>query len=344
MPYYIQRNGQQFGPYEATALGTYVGTGQILLQDRAVDSGSGVTISVREALKRNGIRSKADSPGSIAAQIKAFGWGLLLPRSSLQYQTFRKDQKLLLISIVGLAPAFLIRFTGATLFTFYAIALYFSLIWGLFFHSVFRTPQVKIKTTTGVFFLTQVIIFIAVELLNIPSVHPLYRLTESSALVPRLIGFTAGVGVFEEAIKALPVFFLCYRAKEGPLLPQTAVFYGLISGVGFGVFEGVGYQLTVNRELGYEASFFLNIARLTSLPFLHAIWAGIAGYFIALSVLYPRSRRALWVLAIAIPALLHGLYDTLGWSLPGLLVSYLGVALLTIYLQKAKDFSGRMLP
>ena len=182
------------------------------------------------------------------------------------------------------------------------------------------------------------------DVLNIPAIHPLYRLTESGSFLSRFIGFTAGVGVFEEAVKAAPVFFLCYRAKQGPLLPQTGVFYGLMSGIGFGVFEGVRYQFTVNRGLEYGASFFLNIARLTSLPFLHAVWAGIAGYFIALSVLYPQSRQPLWVLAIAIPAILHGLYDTLGWSIPGLLVSYLGVALLVIYLQKAKDFGGRMLP
>lgn len=343
MTYFVERNGQQFGPYEPAALATYVGTGQILLQDIAIDTVSGSATTVRAVLKAAGLRAGIKSHGNIFGQIKAFGWGLLLPKSSFQYKTFRKDQKLLLVSIIGLAPAFLIKFTGATVFTFYAIALYFSLIWGMFFHSVFKTPQVKVKTTIALFFITQAIIFLAVDVLRLTTINPLYRLTESGSFIPRLVGFVAGVGVFEEAIKALPVFFICYRAK-GPVLPQTAVFYGLISGIGFGVFEGVGYQLSVNMQLDYGSSFFLNIARLTSLPFLHAIWAGIAGYFISLSVLYPKSRQPLWVLAIAIPALLHGLYDTLGWSIPGLAISYVGVALLIIYLQKAKDFGGRMLP
>jgi RsiW-degrading membrane proteinase PrsW (M82 family) len=217
------------------------------------------------------------------------------------------------------------------------------LIWGIFFHSIFKTPQVKLKTTVTIFFLTQLVIFLSVDVLRLTAINPLYRLIESSSFLPRLVGFIAGVGVFEEAVKALPLFFICYRAK-GPILPQTAVFYGLISGIGFGVFEGVGYQLSVNAKLDYNNSFFLNIARLTSLPFLHAIWSGIAGYFVALSVLYPKSRQPLWVLAIAIPAMLHGLYDTLGWSIPGLAISYIGVALLIVYLQKAKDFGGRMLP
>jgi RsiW-degrading membrane proteinase PrsW (M82 family) len=50
----------------------------------------------------------------------------------------------------------------------------------------------------------------------------------------------------------------------------------------------------------------------------------------------------MWFLSILIPAILHGLYDTLGWSIPGLFVSYLGVTLLVIYLKNAKDFQSKI--
>ena len=53
------------------------------------------------------------------------------------------------------------------------------------------------------------------------------------------------------------------------------------SGIAFGVFEGVQYQVTINAQMDYTSAFYSNIARLTSLPFLHAIWCAIAGYFIA---------------------------------------------------------------
>jgi RsiW-degrading membrane proteinase PrsW (M82 family) len=115
-----------------------------------------------------------------------------------------------------------------------------------------------------------------------------------------------------------------------------------MSGIGFGVFEGVVYQLTVNTQLDYNSSFFMNIARLTCLPFLHSVWAGISAYFLAFSFLYPTNRYSLWFLAILIPAILHGLYDTLGWTIPGLFVSYLGVTLLVIYLKNAKDFQSKI--
>ena len=100
------------------------------------------------------------------------------------------------------------------------------------------------------------------------------------------IGFILGVGLTEELAKLIPLLFISSKSKQ-PLIPQTLVYYGLMSGIAFGVYEGVHYQLSVNSTLEYSASFFHNIARLTSLPFMHAIWCGIAGYFVAFAKLYP---------------------------------------------------------
>jgi RsiW-degrading membrane proteinase PrsW (M82 family) len=342
MNYFVERNGQKFGPYDAPTMAHYVSSASILLQDKAVDAASGRETTVKQVLREAGIKPRIVANGNVFKQIKAFGWDLLLPRSSYSFKSLTKDKRLLLISIVGLAPAFLIRFTGASFITFYAIALYFSLIWGLFFYYVFKTSQVKSRTTVIVFFATQVAIFVAVDVLRLTDLNPLYSLTHYHSFFARLIGYVFGVGVFEESLKAIAVFIICSRSGE-PQVPQTAVFYGLISGLGFGVFEGVMYQVSVNSKLDYSESFFMNIARLTSLPFLHAIWAGIAGYFISLSFLFPKNRQSLWMLSILIPAVLHGLYDTLGWSIPGLIVSYLGVGLLVVYLQRAKDFQSKLL-
>lgn len=342
MPYYIERNGQQHGPYELEALKSYVEDGVVLLQDKIHDT-KGASISVRDVLKLNGVNVKVKNNGNILRQIKSFGTKLLIPKDSLSFKSLKSDKRLLIIALVGLSPAFLISFTGASVITFYSIALYFSMIWGLFYYSVFSTAQVSIKKAIGLFFLTQLVIFILVDILRIPSFHPLYALTgDNNGFFNKLIGFTFGVGVFEEFVKLLPVYWLLRKSKE-PLIPQTVVFYGLMSGTGFGVFEGVVYQLTVNNQLDYETSFFMNIARLTCLPFLHSIWAGISSYFLAFSFLYPKNRRSIWLLGVLIPAILHGLYDTLGWSIPGLLISYLGVTLLVIYLKNAKDFQSKII-
>ena len=146
----------------------------------------------------------------------------------------------------------------------------------------------------------------------------------------------------EELVKSIPLYIISSRARE-PLFPQTLVFYGLISGIAFGVFEGVEYQLGVNAEMEYGESFFSNIARLTSLPFLHATWCGIAGYFIAFARLYPKYRLSLYFLALFIPASLHGLYDTFTATLGGIgiilaiLTGLFGVIMLMTYLRKGSS-------
>jgi RsiW-degrading membrane proteinase PrsW (M82 family) len=187
-------------------------------------------------------------------------------------------------------------------------------------------------------------VFVIWDILSLPRwpvISLLYSFTGSDLVILRLTGFIFGVGLLEEAAKAIPLLLIIYRAKE-PYIPQSLVFYGLMSGIAFGVFEGVQYQMTVNTQLGYADAFFMNVARLTSLPFLHAVWAGIAGYFIAFANLYPKYRRALYFLAITVPATIHGLYDTLGWNIPGLLLTLFSVILLMGYLKQGVNYQSKL--
>lgn len=116
-----------------------------------------------------------------------------------------------------------------------------------------------------------------------------------------------------------------------------------MSGIAFGVFEGVQYQITVNAQQTYDVSFFLNIARLTSLPFLHACWCGIAGYFLSFSNLYPKYRRGLYTLALCVPAVIHGLYDALSnYWLVSLIMVFVGLMLLTVYLKQSVDYQSKL--
>jgi RsiW-degrading membrane proteinase PrsW (M82 family) len=90
----------------------------------------------------------------------------------------------------------------------------------------------------------------------------------------------------------------------------------------------------------------LNILRLTSLPFIHAVWCGIAGYFISFASLYPKYRIALYFLAIAIPALLHGVYDTFCGTLLGTVVAlpvmFITVILLNAYLKQGVNYQSKL--
>ena len=158
-----------------------------------------------------------------------------------------------------------------------------------------------------------------------------------------ILGYILGIGLTEEFAKMIPLLVLERRARE-PQLPQTMVFYGLMAGIAFGVFEGVQYQTSINIRADYTTAFVLNIARLTSLPFLHAVWAGICGYFVGMAGLYPQYRKSLYVLALFIPATLHGLYDLFagGFYLISLVIAFLSVFLLMAYLRRSNALREKL--
>lgn len=79
------------------------------------------------------------------------------------------------------------------------------------------------------------------------------------------------------------------------------------------------------------------------LPFLHACWCGITGYFLAFANLYPKYRKGLYVLAFTIPALIHGLYDSIsGWPIVSLFLVFIGLMLLMVYLKQGGNYQSKL--
>lgn len=143
----------------------------------------------------------------------------------------------------------------------------------------------------------------------------------SSALDPdsnfffSAIGFTFGVGLCEELCKALPILAYYHEHRNGSAMGwRGACLWGLASGVGFGISEGVEYSGQMyNGVSGWE----IYVVRFVSCVALHAIWCGATAIAIErgrdrLSEAEDWRTRALFVLSvIAVPMVLHGLYDTL---------------------------------
>lgn len=341
MKIFVIRNGNKYGPYDEHTLLQYVHSGQILKHDRAIEDGGQVEQTVAYYLKCAGLKPRVENKGNIFSQLSAIGSELIFPKTVLFSKQFLGDQRFLILALVGLLPMVIMNIPLGGFFIFYEVSLYFSIVWGLFFYASFNTPQVRLKTTLLVFFLTQAFVFVIWNILGLPNLNPFYSLVETS-LPTSLVGFTLGVGLTEELAKMIPLFIILRYAKE-PLIPQTMVYYGLMSGIAFGVWEGVQYQITINAEQEYDVSFFLNIARLTSLPFLHACWCGIAGYFLSFAQLYPKYRRCLYFLAIAVPTLIHGAYDTIA-DIPiiPLILVFFGLMLLTIYLKQGVNYQSKL--
>jgi RsiW-degrading membrane proteinase PrsW (M82 family) len=337
---YVIRNGRDYGPYTEESVAAYVEEGKLLMHDVARDALTAEEGTVGEFLERRGIHPRVKDRGTVVQQLRHIGREFIFPKEDMAHRKWLDDKRLLVLGVVGLSLSVLMLLPIGGFVVFYAISLYFSVIWGIFFYYFFKTRQVRLKTTISVFFLTQLAVFLIFSVLN--KLNFFYLFTEAGFPVD-IVGYILGVGVTEEFVKMTPLLFLLRRTKE-PMLPQTLVYYGLMSGIAFGVFEGVQYQTTINVQADYTTAFLLNVARLTSLPFLHALWSGICGYFVGFAHLYPRYRKSMFFLAIAIPATLHGLYDSFAgvFYLASLAVAAGSVLALMTYLSKSNNFRERL--
>jgi RsiW-degrading membrane proteinase PrsW (M82 family) len=144
-------------------------------------------------------------------------------------------------------------------------------------------------------------------------------------LLLNLIGFTLGVGFSEELVKALPIIFYVRTHRDAS--SRGASLWGMASGVGFGVAEGVMYSVRYYNGVSPVEAY---LTRFASCVALHAVWSASVGitlfqarYAVSKAVsaiLYLDFKEkdfdwgqvvlpALQVLGVAM--VLHGLYDTL---------------------------------
>ena len=136
------------------------------------------------------------------------------------------------------------------------------------------------------------------------------------------------------------------RTSPERLSLQTMLFYGLMSGLGFGIYEGVSYQTGQNWFLLSDSPgnyYLANVIRLTSLPFLHAVWTGMAAYFLALSTMYPSRKHGLMVAAILIPALLHTSHNTFDGMFE-FAADFISVLALLVYQRQSAAFETACVP
>jgi RsiW-degrading membrane proteinase PrsW (M82 family) len=151
------------------------------------------------------------------------------------------------------------------------------------------------------------------------AVLSLIGLSYSAALDPDIgffgsfVGFTCGVGLCEELCKALPI--LVYYRIGNTQNWRGAFLWGLASGTGFGVSEGIMYSGDFYNGICGPGIY---VVRFVSCVALHAIWTGSVAISINQRQSLIQEEQEHWpiyVLAvlwmIAIPMVLHGLYDTL---------------------------------
>jgi RsiW-degrading membrane proteinase PrsW (M82 family) len=134
-----------------------------------------------------------------------------------------------------------------------------------------------------------------------------------------LLPWIYGVGFAEEVTKAIPILVAALLLRwvwKITLDVRVWMFLGTIAGLAFGVRESVlytsSYLMQGNHRAGLAVPLILTFAQRVFVDgFQHAVWAGIAAFFIGMGVNYRRRRIQLILFGITLAALLHGLND---WS------------------------------
>jgi RsiW-degrading membrane proteinase PrsW (M82 family) len=136
-------------------------------------------------------------------------------------------------------------------------------------------------------------------------------LNPATGLLLSWMGFTFGVGFCEETCKMAPL--VRHFRYRGTLDWRGACLWGMASGVGFGISEGIHYASGYNGIQTAE----IYAVRFISCVALHAIWTGAAAITLfeqqdSVQEGYTGFLDYRWRLfkIIAVPMILHGLYDT----------------------------------
>jgi hypothetical protein len=170
----------------------------------------------------------------------------------------------------------------------------------------------------------------------------LAALNPNTGFVLSALGFTVGVGFCEELCKAFPMII---DVRHHPRMGwQGYCRWGLASGIGLGVAEGIRYSAEFYNGVEGAGTYAV---RFVSCVALHGIWTAAAGI-----MLY--QRRALfrgpmgwreWPLPIltvlAVPMILHGLYDTLlkkEMLTPALIVAFVSFAWLAFLIERMRRY------
>ncbi len=197
------------------------------------------------------------------------------------------------------------------------VAIAGSLVWYLLGHDHGRRLPVEALWLAFGFGLLAMVISTLGEGRLIP---PLFLHYPQGFSASSQIGYFLSIATIEEVAKFLPLAIFVYR-KDYFREHVDGCIYFAICGLTFGLGENILYTFTYGAKVG--------LMRLLLTPFLHAATTSILGfYLINMKLRAPRSRW-LFVGALIVVPLLHGLYDFgISSAQPLLLVSSLLITLL----------------
>lgn len=353
--YFAHAEGRRVGPLSLADLREMAARGTLLPADLVWESGTPDWVPAASVLSFPAPQAYADvpfprytpaeeRPTTLLDDLRSFSFAEVVPLSRLVDPETLGTPLSWILLLFGLGPLLLGTMVEdphlrVRLFNFGCGAL-----WTVFFVAAFKTERQSLRLGVACFFATGIfgILFVSV-LQAIPPLSWLYALLEPDRpFLVRLVSYIVGVGLLEEAGKGL-ILILLARLLGGLEDASDGLFYGLMSGLGFGVYEAIAYTELVNPRnaaiLGYHAGsmtiglyayFVSSVVRIVSLPLLHAVWTAMVGYFIGLSFAARKKTNAVLLIGFLIASVLHGLYDAFLTSGTPLLA--FGIATLSLLL------------
>ena len=98
----------------------------------------------------------------------------------------------------------------------------------------------------------------------------------------------------------------------------------------------------MSKILRFHAIGNIQLARLITLPLLHAIFAGIFAHFIALASINRHVEKGLVLAGLASAAVLHGVYDTLSNSFLGVIIAVISVIIFVAYYRSSEALQCKL--
>ena len=303
--------------------------------------------------------SAAAGAGPRAAQHVGVGdelataFEILIPvKTWLRDAGWRQGLRLLVIAYALLPLLFLALLSSSSSLGVpgFAYSLYVAPLWAIAFWLLLRPGRIgALEIYVAIATIIWVTIWLYVVTVNIND--QLVNAVRSGNFLAAL-----AVGYNEEIAKALPILLaalilLKFRATK--LDVRMWMFLGTISGLTFGVLEERLYtemaiaQVARASAVSQADAGVLDFAfRVFVDGFEHAVWAGVAAFFIGIAINYPRRRWQLILLGISMVAVLHGLND---WSVssfnsywPGILIQAVSLLLFIGYTMSASSIERQV--
>jgi len=255
--------------------------------------------------------ARLDSPGGEFATAVH----ILVPvRSWLKDPGWKQGSRLLVIAYGLLPSLFVVLFSTTSDLSApgWAYSLAIAPLWAVAFWLLIRPgPITRLIGWLAVAIVAGVMVLLPT--VTLPWEDALDQTGTSHNLLPWIYG----VGFAEEVTKALPILVAALLLRwvwKITLDVRVWMFLGTIAGLAFGVRESVFYTSSYltqgNHKAGLAVPLILTFAQRVFVDgFQHAVWAGIAAFFIGMGVNYRRRRIPLILFGITLPALLHGLND-----------------------------------